>query len=166
MFLEQALQPKMGDFPDITERLKPLFELSTWVGFPALLHPDTYSAVPSTAFSIVSSGSQSSCPSQNTTFCYPLSSLPICPPRQLGWAWVGASTGLAHGRGQVHWLLCRLNGDALPAVSALVRMRPASWALPGWWALKSMCTLMAAPADAPPASAQGKGEAAWGGERQ
>lgn len=91
------------------ERLKPLLraqhvgglsspatQIPTQLSQPSLLSPQ----VPKAA-----------CPSQNTTFCYPLSSLPICPPRQLGWAWVGASTGLAHGRGPVHWLLCRLNGD-------------------------------------------------------
>lgn len=75
----------------------PRSELSTWVGFPALLHPDTFSAVPSAALSIASSGSQSSLsfpkPPPLVTFC------PLYPYALLD-SWGGPEVG--HGRGPVH----------------------------------------------------------------
>ena len=75
----------------------PHSELSTWVGFPALLHPDTFSAVPSAALSIASSGSQSS-----PSFPKPPPLVTFCPlyPYALLDSWGGPELG--HGRGPVH----------------------------------------------------------------
>lgn len=65
-----------------------------WVGFPALLHPDTYSAVPSAAFSIVSSGSQSS-----LSFPKPPPLVTLCPlyPYALLDSWGGPGLGPVQG---------------------------------------------------------------------
>lgn len=162
-FWNKPFSLKMGDFPDITERPKPLLRAQHVGGLssPATPRYLLSCCLRSLLYCLLRFPKQPVFP-KATTFGYPLSSLPIRPPRQLGWAWVGASTGLAHGRGTVHGLPCRMNGDALPAVSALVRVGPASWAL----LVGGQCTLMAVPVDAPHSAwAQGKGEAAWGEAR-
>lgn len=89
-FWNKPFSLKMGDFPDITERLKSPLGAQHVGGLSSPATPRYLLSRPlrSLLYCLLRFPKQPVL-LKATTFGYLLSSLPICPPRQLGSAWVG-----------------------------------------------------------------------------